>query len=263
MKEVPKVRILKVKKDLGPITKILPSITGTRDKQSIVISIDDDVAYPLGMVNELIYQKVVKHPGAAITMGSPMPFFSEVKNMRKYWPECHNKRPFIDIVEGWSSILYTPNIVNAPCMKKLVSLGKQCFLSDDFVISYALSISNVDKITINNKYAYNPEPYDYGAGEDALHAGRGLDGGKRKYEAHSDAINFEKYGDCLKIIENYVQQVKKGNKGGDPCGFRSQRHSKRVSSRKYSRRVSSKRYSRRRSRRRTSNKRCISRNSRR
>jgi hypothetical protein len=219
MEEVPQVKILQVKKDLGPMTKMLPSITKSRDKKSLIISVDDDVAYPMGMINELIYQRIVKHPNTVLTMGESMPFFEEVGNMNRYWPEKRNKRPFVDIVEGWSSILYSPDLVNTTCMKKLASLSKQCFLSDDFVISYALAISNKKRLSITNKYADDPIPYAYGAGEDALHAGRGL-GEKREYEKHSDAINFEKYTDCLKTIANYVYQVKHSKKGTDPCGLR-------------------------------------------
>jgi lipopolysaccharide cholinephosphotransferase len=219
MKDIPKIEILRIKKDLGPITKMLPTIMQTDDKKSIIISIDDDVAYPMGMINELIYQKVLKYPDGVLTMGESMTFFEEVTNMNKYWPEIKNKRPFVDIVEGWSSVLYSPDIVNTKCMKKLSSLSKQCFLSDDFVISYVLSISDRKRISINNKYAYDPFPYSYGTGEDALHAGRGL-GDKRDYQPHSDAINFEKYIKCLDTIVDYVNKIKNSKEGSDPCGFR-------------------------------------------
>jgi lipopolysaccharide cholinephosphotransferase len=219
MKDIPKIQILRVKKDLGPITKMLPTIIQTDDKKSIIISIDDDVAYPMGMINELIYQKVLKHPNSVITMGQPMPFFDEVTNMNKYWPERKNKRPFVDIVEGWSSVLYSPNLVNTKCMKKLSNISKQCFLSDDFVISYVLSISNKKRISIDNKYVYDTFPYSYGTGEDALHAGRGL-GDKREYQPHSDVINFEKYIKCLDAIVDYVYKIKKSKNKSDPCGFR-------------------------------------------
>lgn len=218
----PKVKIIRIKRDLGPITKMLPTITRMHDKNSLVISIDDDVAYPMGMVNELIYQRVIKHKKSVISMGTMMPFFSSVEGMRKGWPQRKSRLPYADIVEGWSSILYSPNIVNSNCMKKLASLSKQCLLSDDFVISYVLSLNKVKKVLIDNKYAYNPMPYNYGALEDALHAGRGL-GEKKKFVAHSDDINFEKYGECLKAIENYVARVKRIKVAADPCGFRSKR----------------------------------------
>lgn len=204
----PKVKIVRIKKDMGPITKMLPTITRAHDKQKLVISIDDDVAYPMGMINELIYQKVCKFPNSAITMGVPMPFFTSVKNMKKYWPENHQRRPYIDIVEGWSSIIYSPKNVNPECMVQLTKLSKQCLLSDDFVISYALAQANIKRAVINNKFAFNPAPYDYGTGEDALHAGRDLEGGKRKYIPNSDIISFEKYSDCLKNIQEYVRLIK-------------------------------------------------------
>jgi lipopolysaccharide cholinephosphotransferase len=222
MKDIPKIQILRVKKDLGPITKMLPTIMKTNDKKSIIISIDDDVAYPMGMINEFIYQKVLKHKKYVLTMGQPMPFFYEVTNMNKHWPEIKNKKPFVDIVEGWSSVLYSPNIVNTKCMKKLSSLTKECFLSDDFVISYVLSISNVKRLSIYNKYAYDPFPYSYGTGEDALYAGRGL-AEKKEYKPHSDAINYEKYIKCLNTIAEYVHKIKKSKNGSDPCGFRQQK----------------------------------------
>ena len=41
---------------------MLPALRRIRNKKSIVISMDDDIAYPMGMVNEMIYQKVMKYP---------------------------------------------------------------------------------------------------------------------------------------------------------------------------------------------------------
>lgn len=221
VRNFPKVHIKRIAKDLGPITKMLPTIKSVRDPKSLVISIDDDVAYPMGMVNELIYQSVVKHKNTVLSMGTSMSFFSEVKNIRKLWPVMRQKKPFVNIVEGWSSILYLPNLVNTSCMIKLTELSKQCFLSDDFVISYALAVSGVKMALIDNKYAYDPHPYDYGAEQDALHAGRGLDNKPKKYEKHSDEINFEKYGACLEAIEQYVENVMEYNGEPDFCGLRS------------------------------------------
>lgn len=218
----PKVKIIRVAKDLGPITKMLPTLTKSRDPNALVISIDDDVAYPMGMVNELIYQRVIKHPKTVISMGTAMPFRTEVKGMSKWWPQRRQKRPFADVIEGWSSVLYSPNVVDADCMKKLGSLSKQCFLSDDFVISYALAHAKTKRALINNQYAFNPHPYEYGSLEDALHAGRGLGMNKQQWEKHSDAINYDKYAKCLEAIRHYVDTVKKG-KGPDPCDIRPKR----------------------------------------
>lgn len=209
----PKVNIIRIPNDYGPITKMLPTIEIEKNKSSYIISIDDDVCYPMGMIRELIYQKTINHPKAVLTMGSEsMPFYSLVKGMKENWPEKKQKRPFIDLVEGWSSILYHPKAVNTKCMLKLSELSKKCMLSDDFVISYALAVAGIKRVRINNRYAYNPFPYAYGGGEDALHAGRGLDDGKkRKHSLEGlDEINLEKYIDCMENIAEYVKKVKEG-----------------------------------------------------
>lgn len=239
LKMFPKVRIVRIKKDLGPLTKMIHTITTAKNKYDIVISIDDDVAYPMGMINELIYQKIEKYPDAVLTMGVPMPFFTSVKGMREYWPQAHVKRPLVDVVEGWSSVLYSPNLVNSSCMKSLSIISKECFLSDDFVISYALAYANVKKITLNNNYAFNPSPYEFGAGADALHAGRDIKNKPKTYIRHSDEINFKKYETCLKNIREYVDRVKHG-KEKDYCGFRLSRREFRLSNKnkRISRRVS-------------------------
>lgn len=208
----PKVKIVRIEKDMGPITKMLPVIKDSSDRKAIVISIDDDIGYPMGMIKELIYQKVIKHPKAVITMGTSMGFYGGIKNMKKYWPERHQKRPFVDLVEGWSSILYMPNLVNTECMSEIANLSRKCLLSDDFVISFVLALNKVEKVIVNNRYAFNPHPFTYGTGEDALHAGRDLGEGKKKYIANDDTINFEKYSACLENIVEYVKLVKQGKK---------------------------------------------------
>jgi len=213
----PKTKIIRIKTDLGPITKILPTITRSRNKKDIVISIDDDIAYPLGFINELIYQKITKHKNAAITMGTSMNFYGDINGMKKSWPQKKQRRPFVDLVEGWSSVLYSKNIVNAPCMKKISKLSTECRLSDDFVISYVLSLSKVKKVIINNRFAFDPYPYDYGGEGDALHAGRDLDGKPKKFVKHDDTINFIKYEKCLQAIQEYVKEIKKGKKKAGPC----------------------------------------------
>ena len=219
--DFPKVRIIRIDTDFGPVTKMLPTIMHAKehDPNSLIISVDDDVAYPIGMVNEFIYQKAIKHPNSVLMLGEPLPIFSYVKDMRKYWPQVRQKRPMANIVEGWASVLYSPNLVNTDCVFRLAALSKKCMLSDDFVISYALAQSAVKRVAIDNQYVAAPYPYKYGTGEDALHAGRGLDEGKRKYIPNNDLINFEKYSACLENIVEYVKLVKQGGEP-DVCNFR-------------------------------------------
>lgn len=219
--DFPKVRIIRIDVDFGPVTKMLPTIMYAKehDPNSLIISVDDDVAYPMGMVNEFIYQKAIKHPNSVLMLGEPLPIFSHVTDMRKYWPQMRQKRPMADIVEGWASVLYSPQLVNTSCILRLAVLSKKCMLSDDFVISYALAQRAVKRVAIDNQYVGAPYPYLYGTGEDALHAGRGLGEGKKKYVPNDDLINFEKYSACLENIVEYVKLVKQGGEP-DVCNFR-------------------------------------------
>ena len=60
LKRFPKVRILRPSVDQGPITKLLPAIeyAQSKDKEALVITVDDDTGYPKGTIPELIYHSV-------------------------------------------------------------------------------------------------------------------------------------------------------------------------------------------------------------
>ena len=127
IKAFPKVRVIRTKKDYGPLTKALPVIRRMRNKNNLVISIDDDVAYPMGMVNEMIYQKVVKHPRAVIE-GCWHGHFRSIKKFKDRWPQKKKGRdPNVDLVEGWQAVGYTPALVNTKLMEKYAGLSKDCY----------------------------------------------------------------------------------------------------------------------------------------
>jgi hypothetical protein len=202
LKKFPKVKIIRVKKDLGPITKMLPTLEKIKDKQALVISIDDDMAYPMGMVNEMIYQKVVKHPDCVIEGSRSFFRRSDIRDFETLWPQSIKKgKPHIDVVEGWLGVVYNKKLTNTKMMKDLSKLSKDCYLSDDIVISYVLAKHNICRQQIENRYTYDPYLYKYGAGEDALHRGGGLDK-KIDIAPHVDDLNFKKYRRCLKKIKN-------------------------------------------------------------
>lgn len=203
IKKFPKVHIIRVKKDLGPITKMIPVIEKMRDSKALVISIDDDVAYPIGMVNEMIYQKVVKSPGCIIEGGESIFHRGDIHNFRKLWPQKKKKRkPHTDIVEGWEGIVYNKKLTDTKMMRKLSKLSLDCKLSDDIIISYVLAKHDICRKQINNQYSHNGHPFEYGAQADALHQGGGSGKKDLNIEGHDDAYNFEKYEKCLQTIKN-------------------------------------------------------------
>ena len=204
IKKFPKVHILRVKKDLGPITKMLPVLKKIRDPKALVISIDDDVAYPMGMINEMIYQKIVNSPNCIIEGGESFFRRGDIHNFRNLWPQIKKKRkPHVDIVEGWEGIVYNKKLTDIKMMQKLSQISKDCFLSDDIIISYVLAKHNICRKEINNDYSYNGLPLNYGAQADALHQGGGSNKKNLQIFSHSDEYNWEKYRKCLKTIKNF------------------------------------------------------------
>jgi hypothetical protein len=200
----PKVKIMRTKKDYGPITKMLPVIRKINDPKSIIISVDDDVGYPIGMINEFIYQKIEKYPNSVIeSPDEGQDFRKDIGNFKKIFPSKNKPRkPHVDMVEGWLGVAYSKKLVSDEEMEKIADLSKECLLSDDLVISYILAKHNVPVVKINNKYLGNQISYQYGAGEDALHKGGGT-GQVAKVGSFSDDFNKEKYEICLYDIKRY------------------------------------------------------------
>lgn len=199
-----RIVIKRPKNDIGPITKMLPTLQSIKDKSAIVISIDDDVAYPPALINELIYHSVT-YPKIIFT-GSGFPWGDDRYpdsdiDRKKYWPVKRKPRyPCVDIVEGWGAIAYKKKLLDIPLMLKLSRLDISCKLSDDLIISYVLAKKNIKMKVIVNKY-YNDQDdlysFEYGLGDDALHKGGGL-------ENNIENANIIKYKKCLEIIYNKI-----------------------------------------------------------
>ena len=200
----PKVKIIRTQKDYGPITKMLPVIRQVKDPKSIIISIDDDVGYPLGMINEFIYQKVEKYPNAVVqSPDEGQDFRNDIGNFKKVFPSKQKPRkPYADLIEGWLGVAYTKKLVNDKEMEIFADLSKECLLSDDLVISYVLAKHNIPVVKVDNKHLGLQLSYQYGAGADALHKGGGT-GKVAKVGSFSDDFNKEKYEICLYDIKRY------------------------------------------------------------
>lgn len=192
-----RIKIRWLKNDIGPISKILPTLQHMKDKKSIVISFDDDVFYPYALINELIYYSV-RYPhmivgGAGFSFGDLEDFIK-----RKNWPQKRKpKFPDVDVIEGWGGIAYRKELIDIDKIKKLNNLGTVCKLSDDLTLSYVHALKGIKRKIIVNKYFSGNEdvfPLQYGLGEGALHKGSGT-----SYVDVGDA-NMVKYKECLELI---------------------------------------------------------------
>ena len=215
----PLIQFRRIKNDIGPITKILPTIKSVRDPNAIIISVDDDIGYPVSLIIELIYCSI-RYPDIIWTgSGFIWEEFEGTEDFdRKKWPIRKPRWTQVDVVEGWGAIAYKKRLVNIPLLEKLNKLDLTCKLSDDLTISYAFADKGITMKQVNTKY-YDEDsellPFDYGLQEDALHRGAGL--GQQLENA-----NIVKYVKCLDIINNYMNKSKR----------KSTRKSKRKSTRK-------------------------------
>lgn len=199
-KSNPKIKIFRLKDDLGPITKILPTIERIKKNNSLIISIDDDIAYPFDMITDLINNSA-KYPNNIICMSG---FIFGGRNMKKsndseyyeqadwdryLWPvKKYPKFPYIDVLEGFSGVCYNRSLINDQMILYIKYLNSLCKLSDDLTISYMFSYFNIPIRSLGRHSEMIPLPY--GEEGESLHGGGDDD----------IDMNFIKYGECLKII---------------------------------------------------------------
>jgi hypothetical protein len=184
----PKVTILRPEVDIGPITKIIPALEYVKamDPKSIVISIDDDQAYPIGIFSDLVRFLIKNDKKVVGGIGQAQDFW----HLRPQKISFHNKcRPggYCDIVEGFSAIAYVAGAVPTKKMKIYSQASDKCRLGDDIVINYTLQEFKIPRYRIQTKFFKKIVNLYYGFGSDALH-------NQNNYNAS--------YQECIESIEN-------------------------------------------------------------
>lgn len=214
----PKLRVIaqEYDHDYGPVMKMLPAIelVGKTDPNALVISVDDDMAYSKGMVNEFIYH-AVGYPDAVL---SGWGNYIEVYGiLEEEWPAVGKarKKPlcgsgpisFCDTVEGWRGVAYRPRLVSTGRLKQLSRLSKACRTSDDLVISYVIAEGGVDMVRVINEYSRDIHRFSSNSDAGALHKIKlnipGWSPRPSVDATFSGTTNSERYQRCvLDILEN-------------------------------------------------------------
>lgn len=199
METYPKLVINRFGKDLGPISKVLPTME--RYPHAFIVSIDDDILYKPYFIHLLghVYdaQKSTHNNAIVAQHGTNMSSFwaglkkrnrplveeglklfrqvEKNKDKDSYKARNFNYR-YIELIEGFSGIMYSPFSYNPAIvhqLKQFSALSKACFQSDDMVLSTCFSLHRVPKISIGNvgkNYIFQMvRPLEYGLREDALH----------------------------------------------------------------------------------------------
>lgn len=117
--------------DYGPITKLWPTLMTARTKY--VMTIDDDIAYPMEIIEEL-FMAAEGRPGAAVGVSG----FIIDKQTQQLMP-C-NRQAFVHVLEGYAGVLYPREAFDAVSFEEYLS--KTCFINDDCMFSDDIIISN-------------------------------------------------------------------------------------------------------------------------
>lgn len=172
--------------DIGPITKILPTIKLEPNPDTLILSIDDDIYYPPSLIETFLAFSQA-YPDACIT-GTSYMYYDKPDKIKYSRNDYHLEGEPVELVEGYSGVLYH--------QKHLLNFDtrwldtKSCAFGDDFYISNELRKKNIPIIKIGRKYApiMNITPLEYGLKSDALH--NGVAGG-----------NSDNYIKCSAVLE--------------------------------------------------------------
>ena len=194
----PKLKIIRRDKDLGPIMKLVPAAEYANSHQlsALIITIDDDRLYPYTMVNEFInhaakFSGVLA--GVAYKVGNKNNLSALISPDKSPWN--NNKRNIIielfeqniyyknfDLLKryfiaGYGAVAYPSEVLNVPELKKYSQLSRECYRSDDLVISYSLNEEKTPIVRLANKYFSRMKSYglEHGGNEEALNNEHHLD----------------------------------------------------------------------------------------
>lgn len=155
--------------DMGPITKVLPTIELEKDPETLILSIDDDIYYSPDHI-ELFLAFSKAYPNTCITGTSYMHYDKE-DNQDIQQNNYGLEGIAVELVEGFSGVLYRKEFlenINTQWLKE-----NACKFGDDFYISNELRRKNIPIIKIGWRYLpiMKIKPLDYGLNSDALHNG--------------------------------------------------------------------------------------------
>lgn len=164
-KMYPSVTINRVETDLGPITKLVPTLKHIKQYDYIVL-VDDDVIYDKDMIMNLVNSKLdaVGYAGRR----DDLEFFTS-DNVRYNTP-CI-------FIETYAGVLYHSDIFDT--FQEYYAENDICKNQDDIVIGHYLHTKNIQRHVISSKFQCSHD----GAGSPELRDENIIGGNRKCYEA--------------------------------------------------------------------------------
>lgn len=151
-----KCKVISLDNDYGPICKILGGLLIEKDPETIIITVDDDIIYPLDLIEKLLNHSN-KYPNSAIgstglLLGKNLLGYSSVSSLSPSWNgftgfEVPSEGRSVDILCGVSGILYKrkffPN--NLKDLLQYSGSHESLFMNDDIVLSLYIGSLGIEK----------------------------------------------------------------------------------------------------------------------
>lgn len=165
--------------DIGPITKLVPTLELLKDfPNAKIIVADDDIEYPPRLVEALL-EGAEKQPDAVVTAWCLGGYYTHPTS------KC-------GIVEGYQSFLVKPKLFG-PDFQEYLSVAlknEDCFKSDDYVLSSFIHGRGIPVFVLAGAdIGGRVRPVEYGLQDDALHK-------------QIDTQHHERYCSCFRYLKD-------------------------------------------------------------
>lgn len=148
-----KLKIFRTGNDIGPASKIIPTIVrhkDVKDDKLFIVSIDDDHIYPKEIITTLLKGIVLQGDKNVYSIGGINVYIGA--NMTLTSVNVYKTAP-VDVLEGVFGVLYNPRLFENDIMEYMekVIQCKECLTSDDITLSNYLAFKNIKIIRLNLK----------------------------------------------------------------------------------------------------------------
>lgn len=145
---LPLVEVRFIEQDLGPITKLIPSLKEHWDTpEQRIVCADDDIIYSKVLIEDY-EQHSRQHDCALCVIGYQVP--QSLKDKDRFSHKVYGNRirevKKVDAVTGYGSFMIKPKYFDDQFLEE--ERPEQAFFTDDLVISANLSKEQVDKLVI-------------------------------------------------------------------------------------------------------------------
>jgi hypothetical protein len=193
MDTIPGLRINRCA-DYGPATKLLGALECESDPETLIVTVDDDVLYPAGLV--AAYRRCAASNGAYVycTTGFdiPDPSAVAVELVRGALHVIDGHLMDVQVAAGFGSCLYKRSFFDVKIFDVL-NLPDFLLYSDDLYISNYLAsrdigIKTVQLHGIGGVGFWEPRLLPYGLQHDALHRNRDIGTNRERYSKSIDYL---------------------------------------------------------------------------